>query len=105
MDRNAELGAVIDAEGLVVHGKARVDWRRSGFAVHYRMDFCDDRGEPCRLELVQRFDEWTLRACTELAGTLSGKDATWGNACLRLDYRELSLGTLWDVTRTLREIY
>jgi hypothetical protein len=104
MDGAAEMGAVIDAEGLVANGTARLHWHRSGFALQYRIAFSDDLGAPCRLELVQRFDGRTLCTCTELTGTLRGDGEAWGNACLRVDYRDLSLGAIWDAVRSLRRI-
>ena len=105
IDRPAELTAVVEAEGLVAEGKASVEWRRSGFIVDYRIHFLDDRGARCTLELVQRFDDWTLRACTELDGTLRDGDATaWGRARLRIDYRELGLGSVFEALGSAREI-
>lgn len=100
LDRSAEPAAVVDAEGVVAQGNARLEARRAGLAIEYRVSFTDDRGEPCRLELVQRFGGWTLRTWTELAGTLCGADAVpWGSARLRLDYRDLQLATLLSATR------
>jgi len=105
IDRAGELGAVIDAEDLVVNGRARVEWRRSGFTVDYRMHFFDDRGEPCRFDLVQRLDDWTLRAWTELSGTLRrGDAAAWGSARLRVDYRDLSPRTLIEIVRGAKKV-
>ena len=105
IDPAADIVAVIDAEGLVANGKARVRWRRSGRTVDYRMDFLDDRGEPCRLELGQRCEGFSLSAWTELAGTLRGHGAAaWGNARVRVDYRDLEPSTLFEAVRLAAKI-
>jgi hypothetical protein len=105
LERSAEPAAVIEAEGLVAHGNARLEARRSGFALEYRMRFLDDDRQPCRLELVQRFGGGTLRTWTELIGTLAGDDAVpWGAARLRVDYRDLEVGTLIETIGRVRRI-
>lgn len=105
LGRSAEPLAVIEAEGLVVRGNARLEARRVGFALEYRMSFLDDSGRPCGLELMQRFGGGTLRTWTELAGTLRGDDAvSWGAARLRLDYRDLELRTLLEAVGGMRKI-
>lgn len=105
LDRSAEPSAVIEAEGLVARGNARLEARREGFAIAYRMRFLDDRGKPCRLELAQRLGGGTLRTWTELTGTLRDDDAgPWGTVRLRVDYRDLRIRTLLSAVGGVRRI-
>ena len=82
--------AIVDAEDLVAQARAVVAVGRSSLALEYEIAFEDGRGAPYTLELVQRFDDTTLRTLTELSGTLlDAERLIVANARLRIDYRDL----------------